>query len=111
MSARPDARPPPSRAELGEEERGLKRFMYDKLYYHPEQLATSARARTLIAELFAAYAQEPGLMAEGWHDRLPDTEPERSRHIADFIAGMTDRFAIDCHDRIYGRRTEGLRNV
>jgi dGTPase len=98
-------------AELCEEERGLKRFMYEKLYYHPEQLATAERARTLIAELYAAYAQEPGLMDESWLARLPEAEPQRSRHIADFIAGMTDRYAITCHADIYGRTPEGLRNV
>ena len=92
-------------------ERKLKRFMYDKLYYHPEQLATAARARTVIAELYAAYAQEPGLMDESWHARLPAREPERSRHAADYIAGMTDRYAIHCHAEIYGRTPEGLRNV
>jgi dGTPase len=98
-------------AGLAEEERGLKRFMYERLYYHPEQLATAARARDVIAELYAAYAQEPGLMDESWHARLPGEQPERSRHIADYIAGMTDRYAIRCHAAIYGRTPEGLRNV
>ncbi len=97
--------------ELAEEERRLKRFMYEKLYFHPEQLTTAASARTVIAELYAAYAQEPGLMDETWVARLPDIEPERSRHIADYIAGMTDRYAIRCHANIFGRTPEGLRNV
>ena len=98
-------------AELADEERKLKRFMYEKLYYHPEQLTTSERARTVIAELYAAYAQEPTLMNDSWVGRLPQQEPERSRHIADFIAGMTDRYAITSHAQIYGRTPEGLRNV
>ncbi len=98
-------------AAMAEEERGLKKFMYDKLYFHPEQLATAARARTLLAELYAAYAQEPGLMDETWFARLPAQEPERSRHIADYIAGMTDRYAIRCHAQIYDRTPEGLGNV
>ena len=96
---------------LAEEERRLKRFMYEKLYFHPEQLAIAARARALIGELYAAYAQEPGLMDETWFARLPAFEPQRSRHIADYIAGMTDRYAIGCHARIYGRTPEGLGNV
>jgi dGTPase len=98
-------------AELAGEERALKRFMYDKLYYHPEQIETAERAKALTAELFAAYAQKPELMGEGWTERLPRHEPERSRHIADYIAGMTDRFAIRCHAAIFGRTPEGLRNV
>ena len=97
--------------ELAEAERTFKRFMYEKLYFHPEQLETARRARALLSELFAAYSQEPVLMEENWIDTLPRHEPERSRHIADYIAGMTDRFAITCHERIYGRTFEGLRNV
>ncbi len=96
---------------LGAEERKLKRFMYDKLYYHPQQLATAEKARAVTGELFAAFAQQPGLMSEEWCDSLPEQEPQRSRHIADYIAGMTDRFAMDSHARIFGRRTEGLSNV
>ncbi|HEX4847830.1 MAG TPA: deoxyguanosinetriphosphate triphosphohydrolase [Novosphingobium sp.] len=96
---------------MAESERQLKRFMYEKLYHHPQQLQTAERARSVTAELYAAYAQEPKLMDAGWFERLPDQEPERSRHIADFIAGMTDRYAISAHARIYGRTPEGLRNV
>ena len=96
---------------IADEERRFKRFMYEKLYYHPEQVETARRARSVIAELFAAYSQEPVLMDEEWIDRLPRHEPQRSRHIADYIAGMTDRFAISRHAEIYGRTPEGLCNV
>ena len=96
---------------LALEERRLKKFMYDRLYYHPEQIATAERARDVVARLFAAYSQDASLMPDGWLADLPPGEPERSRHIADFIAGMTDRFAIDQYARIYGRRPEGLSNV
>jgi len=93
------------------EERRLKAFMYEKLYYHPEQVATAQRAHGVIARLFAAYSQDPSLMSDGWSAAHPATEPECSRHIADFIAGMTDRFAIDQYVRIFGKIPEGLSNV
>lgn len=96
---------------LAAQERTLKTFMYDRLYHHPQQLETAARARAVTAELYAAYAQDPTLMEDGWLARLPQDEPQRSRHIADYIAGMTDRFAIAAHARIYGRTPEGLSNV
>lgn len=96
---------------LAENERRLKTFMYERLYHHPQQLHTADRARAVTAELYAAYAQDPALMDAGWQARLPAEEPERSRHIADFIAGMTDRYAIAAHAAIYGRTPEGLRNV
>lgn len=96
---------------LAEQERRLKSFMYERLYHHPQQLATAERARAVMAELYAAYAQDPGLMEGDWQARLPAEEPARSRHIADYIAGMTDRFAISAFARIYGRTPEGLSNV
>ncbi len=92
-------------------EREIKRFMYDRLYYHPGQLATAERARDVIARLFAAYEQDITLLPESWRSNLPATEPERSRSIADFIAGMTDRYAIDQCAQIYGKVPEGLSNV
>jgi len=96
---------------LAAQERTLKRFMYDRLYHHPQQMQTAERARAVTAALFAAYAQDPALMEVGWASRLPAEEPCRSRHIADYIAGMTDRFAIAAHAAIYGQTPEGLRNV
>ena len=81
-------------AAMAAHERQLKAFLYKRLYYHDEQLATAERARKVVAKLFAAYHQQPGLLPDDWLQRLPDGEPARSRHIADFIAGMTDRFAI-----------------
>lgn len=96
---------------LGAQERRLKTFMYERLYHHPQQVQTAERARSVTAALFAAYAQDPALMEPGWVERLPAEEPARSRHIADFIAGMTDRYAISAHALIYGKTPEGLRNV
>ncbi len=96
---------------LALQERGLKKFMYDKLYYHPEQIGAAERARDVVARLFAAYSQDPGMMPDEWLEKLPPQEPERSRMIADFIAGMSDRFAIECCSAIYGERPTGLTNV
>lgn len=96
---------------MAAEERRLKKFMYDRLYYHPEQIATAQRARVVIAGLFSAYMQDATQLPESWQSTLPEAEPQRSRHIADFIAGMTDRYAADCYARIFGEAPEGLRNV
>jgi len=96
---------------LANEERSLKRYMYDRLYYHPEQVQTAERAKAVTAQLFAAFSQEPVLMDEAWIDRLPRYEPDRSRHIVDYIAGMTDRYAMSRHAMIYGSVPEGLSNV
>lgn len=93
------------------QERRLKTFMYERLYYHPEQISAAKRARDVVARLFAAYAQDARLMPEDWQARLPAYEPQRSRMIADFIAGMSDRFAMQAVSAIYGERPMGLTNV
>ncbi|MEP9360149.1 deoxyguanosinetriphosphate triphosphohydrolase [Sphingomonas sp. KR3-1] len=88
---------------MREAERGLKRFMYANLYHHPSQLAAADAAHTVVAGLFAAYRADPKLMPEEWSAALPEAEPARSRHIADFIAGMTDRYAIARYRELIGR--------
>lgn len=96
---------------MGEQERALKQFMYQRLYLHDEQRQTADRARDVIAKLFAAYANDPSEMPESWRSTLPEAEPARTRHIADFISGMTDRYAIDSYAKLFGQTPEGLRNV
>ena len=81
-------------AGMAARERTLKRFMYARLYHHPQQLAVAEQARAIVAALAGAYLADPALLPEAWRARLPDSEPERTRHIGDFIAGMTDRYAI-----------------
>jgi dGTPase len=88
--------------DLAAQERDLKRFMYATLYHHPEQLAAADRARVIVTDLFRAYRQDPALMPPEWRDDCVEEEPARSRHIADFIAGMTDRYAEKRHAEIYG---------
>ncbi len=97
--------------EMAAYERRLKAFLYERLYYHPEQNATAERAQSVIAALFSAYREDPQLLSPNWRTSLPEEEPARSRHIADFIAGMTDRYAMERHREIFGQVPEGLSNV
>lgn len=87
---------------MREAERGLKRFMYANLYHHPSQLAAAEAARKVVAGLFDAYRGDPTQLPEEWREALPVGEPDHSRHIADFIAGMTDRFAIARYRELVG---------
>jgi dGTPase len=87
--------------ELAGRERMLKAFMYSNLYHHPTQVDAADKARIIISELFATYFKDPQLLPAEWRDGLPMDEPQRSRHIADFLAGMTDRFASNCHRGIF----------
>jgi dGTPase len=79
---------------MAADERLLKRFMYANLYHHPRQLEAADAAQRVVSGLFAAYYADPSLLPEEWRARLPAEEPALSRHIADFIAGMTDRYAV-----------------
>jgi dGTPase len=92
--------------ELGARERQLKTFMYNNLYHHPTQIAAADQARIIVAELFSAYAADATLLPVEWQDSLPEAEPQRARHIADFLAGMTDRYATNCHRAIFSRGVE-----
>src|SRR3546814_11977797 len=57
-------------AELAGEERGLKRFMYTKLYHHPEQPADAEAANRNVDDLFAAYSDDAHLMGDEWPGRV-----------------------------------------
>ena len=83
-------------------ERVLKMFMYANLYHHPRQMAVAELAQTIVSGLFAAYFAEPATLPESWRATLPSEEPARSRHIGDFIAGMTDRYAASRYRELVG---------
>jgi dGTPase len=87
---------------MSAQERQLKRFMYDNLYHHPTQVTAADEARRIIVDLYAAYSHDAGLLPPEWKSNLPVEQPEHSRHIADFLAGMTDRYAQNCHRKIFG---------
>ena len=78
---------------------GLKRFLFRDLYRHPQVMETSEQARQVVDGLFAAYAADPGQMQAGFAARA-----DRPRAVADYIAGMTDRYALREHERLTGRR-------
>ena len=88
--------------EMLEHERTLKHFMYRNLYHHPVQNAAAEEAAHVVSGLFAAYTADPAQMPDEWQQDMPQNEPTRSRHIADFLAGMTDRYAQNCHRQIFG---------
>ncbi|HEY1125243.1 MAG TPA: deoxyguanosinetriphosphate triphosphohydrolase [Sphingobium sp.] len=92
--------------EMREAERVLKGFMYANLYYHPWQIEAADRAKIIVADLFDAYHDDPARMGEVWDASCVQSEPMRSRHIADYIAGMTDRFAERAHRDIFGNKLD-----
>jgi dGTPase len=79
----------------------LKRFLFRNLYRHPQVVQTADRAQAAVRALFAAYGDDKNEMPEAYARRA-----DRPRAVADYIAGMTDRFAIREYERLGGRRWE-----
>jgi len=84
----------------------LKRFLFRNLYRHPQVMEMTGRAQQVVRELFAAYLAEPGEMKPRFAARAQaaDTADARARVVADFIAGMTDRYAGREHERLTGQQ-------
>ena len=85
-------------APLHADASALKRRLFAALYRHPQVLRTTAVAGLVVRELFDAYLAAPGEMPPE-HAAMPD----RHRAVADYVAGMTDRFAAREHRRLTGR--------
>ena len=80
-----------------EASRDLKSFLFRNLYRHPQVMQTTTGARTMVHELFNAYVNQPGEMPAAYAAR--DDVP---RAVADYLSGMTDRFAAREHARLMG---------
>ncbi|TDU28191.1 dGTPase [Panacagrimonas perspica] len=96
-------------AEVQEDNRELKRFLRDNLYMHHQVYRVMTKARAVIRALFAALFSDPRLMppefyAESQRSEQSDGPAGRARAVADYIAGMTDRYAIDEHERLFDPR-------
>jgi dGTPase len=85
-------------AAMAEQHRNLKRFLHEQLYRHHQVYRMSAKAKQVVRRLFAAYGEDLGLLPPDTRraiEQRPGGEAAaRARGVADYIAGMTDRFAL-----------------
>ncbi|MGB3502450.1 MAG: deoxyguanosinetriphosphate triphosphohydrolase [Mesorhizobium sp.] len=87
---------------MAAQERALKTFMYRELYRNPTVMAVRANAEQVVRDLFARYMAQPADMPEGWREMLGRAGDEvKARHVADFLAGMTDTYALKEHRRLF----------
>jgi dGTPase len=77
----------------------LKKFLFAQLYRHPQVMHTTGQAQQVVRELFAAYVSQPLEMTADFA-----ANANLYRSVADYIAGMTDRFALREHERLTGRK-------
>jgi dGTPase len=89
---------------MKEAEKELKAFLYANLYRHPSVMAVRSDADRIVRELFRRYFASPRDMPEGWREGLDRADDRvKARAVADFIAGMTDTYAIKEHRRLFDR--------
>lgn len=87
--------------EILQEHQELKRFLFKNLYQHERVLAMTGKAREMIEVLFARYQDDPGAMPEEFARPAREGDPSsKARVVADYIAGMTDRYAIAEFERL-----------
>jgi len=91
-------------AAMREQERGLRGFLFERMYRHYRVNRMSSKARRIVQELFTLLLSEPQCLPTEWRRQAAGPgEGATARIVADYIAGMTDRFALDEHYRLFDR--------
>ncbi|MBZ9812617.1 deoxyguanosinetriphosphate triphosphohydrolase [Mesorhizobium sp. CA7] len=89
-------------ASMAAAEKELKAFLYKHLYRHAEVMRVRADAEQIVRELFDVYFADPRAMPDGWREGLDRAEDRiKARSVADFLAGMTDTYALKEHRRLF----------
>jgi dGTPase len=93
--------------EVGDEDRAIKSFLKPRMYRHPRVMKVMDQAADVVRDLFAHYSARPQDLPAEWGEQLAGRdEAACARHIADFIAGMTDRYALAEHARLFDSTPE-----
>ena len=87
--------------QMRNHDRALKRFLSERMYRHYRVNRMSSKARRVVRELFQLFLAEPECLPGEWRALTRRDAPETARIIADYLAGMTDRFALDEHRRLF----------
>jgi dGTPase len=88
--------------QMREKNRVLQSFLSDRMYHHERVEGIMDRARRVVRDLFHAYMADPGLLPASWRGNTNQEDtPRYARQVCDFIAGMTDRYALEQHKRLF----------
>ena len=88
--------------EMAANDRSLKKFLYRRMYRHYKVNRMASKARRVVQELFSLFVAEPECLPDDWRARCDAAgSRETARAVADYIAGMTDRFAFLEHQRLF----------
>ena len=94
--------------ELNNQQRELKKFLHIHLYRHYRVMRMSAKAQRIIRDLFSVFMEDGRLLPTQFQSSLTQVEASRARVVADYIAGMTDRYAIREHKRIFAVEEDSI---
>ena len=86
----------------------LRNFLQTRMYRHHKVNRICAKARNIVKDLFKFFMDEPSCLPTAWYDMMQsagDNDTYKARIIADYIAGMTDRFAVQEHRRLFSSET------
>jgi len=84
----------------------LKKYLFQNMYFHYRVVRMAAKAERVIQDIFNAYMLRPEMLPDGSREAAKTAnEGKKARVIADYIAGMTDRYALDEHDRLFSVHT------
>ncbi|MDD5586118.1 MAG: deoxyguanosinetriphosphate triphosphohydrolase [Alphaproteobacteria bacterium] len=86
----------------------LNAFLRDRMYEHSKVNRTRTKAEQIVKDLFAFLMDKPNCLPNPWYKALRDHETDemfKARHIADYIAGMTDRYAVMEHRKLFSTET------
>ncbi|OYX35147.1 MAG: deoxyguanosinetriphosphate triphosphohydrolase [Caulobacterales bacterium 32-69-10] len=88
--------------DMAEDLARLRAFLHERMYRHFRVNRTRSQARRILREMFDLFMAEPDVLPGGWSIEAASRQgPERARTVCDYIAGMTDRFAIEEHRRLF----------
>lgn len=88
--------------QMRENNRVLQAFLSRSMYRHPRVMEIMERAQRVIRDLFEAYMNDASLLPKDWREDTPISDQSRyARQVCDFIAGMTDRYALDQHKQLF----------
>ena len=83
-------------------DQAIKAFLHPRMYRHPRVVRVREQADVILRDLFRRFAADPGAMPQEWRAGLERAdEPRVARRVADYIAGMTDNYAVDEHRRLF----------
>ena len=88
--------------EIGDKNRELKQYLFKNMYTHYRVHRMKSKAHRILESLFSAYQKDPGLLPSYYQQKMKTEGKERI--ICDYVAGMTDRFAIDEYEKLFNPR-------